>query len=353
MAQYTMDGGVIPSGMPTSQRDRKDHYRLFGVYKGMIVQIIYPEETTNFSKDRIEYVVRIKGQDYPNAIDATSMGGIFNYKTRSRKDITESLDNKIATETPREKMNGEAVFVMFIEGHGDLPIIIASDQHPRHGEYKKVKKDEGLFEIEEFNGIEFSINKDSNYIIKNVGRKDDKAKVLNQAGVGSQIKFMGNGDIELNAHGTEGSADLRAKFTKADKKMEFYAQENKVVYDAAGVSIIDKNNNEFKFTSAGLNMKSVSKTTLESVGDTEVKSDAKAKFKGATGTEIGVLTSQTDVNGTKIILKSNGDVEVIAAANITLNGMTGKVLTTESDPVVDFITGAPSMGVARVKAGIA
>jgi hypothetical protein len=330
MAQYTPDGGVVPSGLPTSKRSSNEHYHLFGVYKGMVVQIIYPEDQRNFSKDRIEYVVRVKGQDYPNAVDATTMGGIFNYKTRSRKDITESLDNKIATETPREKMNGEAVFVMFLEGHGDLPIIIASDQHPRHGEYKKVKKDEGLFDIEEFNGIEFSINKDSNYVIKNVGRKDDKAKVLNEDGVGSQIKFMGNGDIELNTHGTEGSADLRAKFTKADKKMEFYAQENKVVYDSAGVSIIDKNNNEFNFTSTGLSMKSVDKTTLESASNTEIVS-----------------------NGTKLILKSNGDIEVVASGNITLNGMSGKVLTTESDPVVDFITGVPSTGVARVKAGIA
>jgi hypothetical protein len=306
MAQYTPDGGVVPSGIPVSKRSPNEHYRLFGVYKGMIVQIIYPEDQRNFSKDRIEYVVRVKGQDYPNAVDATAMGGIFNYKTRSRKDITESSDNKVATETPREKMNGESVFVMFLEGHGDLPIIIASDQHPRHGEYKKVKKGEGLFDIEEFNGIEFSISKDSNYVIKNVGRKDDKAKVLNEDGVGSQLKLMGNGDIELNTHGTEGSSDLRAKFTKADKKMEFYAQENKVVYDSAGISIIDKNNNEFKFTSTGVTIKSVDKTSITSTGDVEVKSDAKVKVEGTGGTDVGSAASATNVNGQTVNLAGGG-----------------------------------------------
>lgn len=335
MAQYTPDGGVVPSGIPTSKRSSNEHYRLFGVYKGMIVQIIYPEDQRNFSKDRIEYVVRVKGQDYPNAIDATTMGGIFNYKTRSRKDITESLDNKVATETPREKMNGEAVFVMFLEGHGDLPIIIASDQHPRHGEYKKVKKDDGLFDIEEFNGIEFSINKDSNYIIKNVGRKDDKAKVLNEPGVGSQIKLMGNGDIELNTHGTEGSADLRAKFTKADKKMEFYAQENKVVYDSAGISIIDKNNNEFKFTSGGVSIKSVDKTSVTSTGDVEIKSDAKAKLEGTGGTDVGSSAAPTNVNG-QIVNLAGGGVPVARVGDQAIGvGNAGA-------PVVSYIvSGSP------------
>lgn len=287
MGQYTLDGGVIPSGMPTSQRNSNDHYRLFGIYRGMIVQTIYPDDKRSVSKERIEYVVRIRGQNYPNAVDATEMGGIFNYKTRVRKETTESKDDKIAVQTPREKMNGEVVFVMFLEGHGDVPVIIASDQHPRHGEYKKNKKEEGLFEIEEFNGIEISINKNSDYLIKNVGRKDDKGKVQNQDAVGSMIKMSGStGDIEINTHGSDGTADLRAKFTKADKKMEFYAQNNKVIYDSTGVSIVDKNNNEFKFTSAGMNMKSVDKMTIQSTGDSTLKSDAKVTVQGTGGVDI-------------------------------------------------------------------
>ena len=308
MAQYTPDGGVVPSGMPTSRRSANDHYKLFGVYKGMVVKVVYPEDPKNFSKDRIEYVVRVKGQDYPNAIDATTLGGIFDYKVRVRKEITNSLDNKIAPETPREKMNGESVFVMFLEGHGDLPLIIGSDQHPRHAEYKeeKVKKEDAPFSREEFNGIEFSINKDSDYVIKNVGRKDDKGEILNEDSVDSQIKFMGTGDIEINTHGTEGSADLRVKFTKADKKMEFYAQENKVIYDEAGISIVDKNNNEFKFESGGVTIKSVDKTSIASTGDVEVKSDAKVVVEGTGGTDVGSAASPTNINGQIVNLAGGG-----------------------------------------------
>lgn len=322
MAQYTADGGVIPSGMPTSQRSPNDHYRLFGIYRGMVVQVIYPDDKRNISKERIEYTVRVRGQDYPNTVDISGAGGIFNYKTRVRKDITESKDDNIAIKTPREKMNGEAVFVMFIEGHGDIPVIIGSDQHPRHGEYKKYKKEDGLFEVEEFNGIEVSVDKDSAYTIKNVGRKNDKGKILNQEGVGSQIKMSGNGDIDINTHGTTTTSDLRVKFTKADKKMEFYAQENKVIYDSNGVSIVDKNNNEFKFTSGGMNMKSIDKMTLQATGDATLKSDAKVTVQGASGvdvksdasvkvsgtggTEVGSGSSATQVQGQTVALAGGG-----------------------------------------------
>lgn len=56
-------------------------------------------------------------------------------------------------------------------------------------------------------------------------------------------------------------------------------------------------------------------------------------------------------SGTRITIKQNGDIDISSVANINLNGSTGRVLTTESDPVVDMITGAPSMGAVRVKAG--
>ena len=306
MAQYTQDGGVIPSGMPTSQQNSNDHYSLFGLYRGTIVKIVYPDEPENRNKERIEYTVRVRGQDYPHAFDATDVGGIYNYHTRTRQAVTNSLDDKIADETPREKMNGEVVFVMFIEGHGDIPMIVASDRHPRHTEYKKVKKDDGMFDIEEFNGIEISINKNSDYLIKNVGVKDDKGKVKSEVGVGSQIKMSGNGDIEVNTHGTTGTADLRAKFTKADKKMEFYAQNNKVVYDSNGVSIIDKNNNEFTFKSTGMSMKAVDKMALQATGDVSIKSDAKASLEGTSGTDVGSAASETNINGQIVNLAGGG-----------------------------------------------
>lgn len=55
--------------------------------------------------------------------------------------------------------------------------------------------------------------------------------------------------------------------------------------------------------------------------------------------------------GTKVIIKADGTVE-ITAIKITLNGEGGEVLTTKTDPVVDLITGVPTIGVLNVKAGL-
>lgn len=55
--------------------------------------------------------------------------------------------------------------------------------------------------------------------------------------------------------------------------------------------------------------------------------------------------------GTKVIIKPDGSVE-ISATIIKLNGEGGEVLTTKSTPYIDLITGAPSVGVPNVKAGV-
>jgi len=62
--------------------------------------------------------------------------------------------------------------------------------------------------------------------------------------------------------------------------------------------------------------------------------------------------------GGKVDVTAGGDANVTAGGNIVakgsqiqLNGSSGQVLTTVTDPVVDLITGAPTMGVPTVLAG--
>lgn len=291
MTNYTSDGGVIPSGMPTSARDTNGHYKLFGVYRGMVTRAIYPDEKENVRKDRMEYVVRIRGQDYPNCIDATEGGGIYNYQLRIRKEVTESSDSKIDKGTFREKLNGEAVFVMFIEGNGDTPIIFTSDTHPRHAPYKKPVKADGLFDIEEFNGLEISVDKDSNYLIKQVGRKDDKGVVQNTDAVGSLIKLFGaNGDIEINAYDSS-ATDCRIKFTKADKKIEINANNNKVVMDSVGILLEDKNANKVTMNSSGIKLE-------DSNGNKVTMSATGIELEDSNGNKITMSATSININST-------------------------------------------------------
>ena len=79
-------------------------------------------------------------------------------------------------------------------------------------------------------------------------------------------------------------------------------------------------------------------------------------LKDSVGNKIIInKTSQTlevtHSSGTVIKITQNGDIELTATGTIKLNGETGRVLTTASDPIVDNITGAPHQGVLKVKAG--
>lgn len=60
----------------------------------------------------------------------------------------------------------------------------------------------------------------------------------------------------------------------------------------------------------------------------------------------------THSNGTSIRVTSAGNVEIKSTKDIILNGQSGEVLTTMTDPVVDFITGVPTTGVFNVRAGL-
>ena len=208
MSFYTTDGGVIPSGVPISERvGAYGHYRLFGLFKGQIVRVVYPDDPQNTTGSRVEYQVRVKGQNFPVTTDLRNIGGIFDYSERIRKERRTSYSGKFDDATFDENFDGEMVYVMFLEGNGDLPIIIGSAEHPKHSAYKKRKKDDGSYSIEEFNGVEIFIDKDSNYCIQQVGRKDVKSinlanpTIENPISIGAFIKLYGNGQVEFRSSG--------------------------------------------------------------------------------------------------------------------------------------------------------
>jgi hypothetical protein len=91
--------------------------------------------------------------------------------------------------------------------------------------------------------------------------------------------------------------------------------------------------------------------TIEQDGSVQIQHSTITLRLDRSGTV--TLTAQEDLD-----LNITGDVNanvtgkaVITADEIDLNGTGGAVLTTETDPVVDTIFGAPTMGVDTVKAG--
>jgi hypothetical protein len=190
---YTPDGGVIASGVPRSQREPDEHTRLFGLYKGVVIRAIYPDDPDNSSGKRMEYVVKVRGQLYPNAISMKKLGGIFNRSERVLKQTEKSFSGQVTGGTYDEDLDGEHVYVLFVEGHGNVPVIIGNLEHPRAFavDGNRFSREDGVFEVEEFQGVEFGIDNDSNFLIRGVGRKDPSGKILNPNAKGALLRLGG------------------------------------------------------------------------------------------------------------------------------------------------------------------
>lgn len=264
MARYTQNGGVVSSKLPSRSRST-GHRSMFGIYRGIVLQSVYPEDPKNITGNRMEYKIRVRGQDYPNAINMRDAGGIYNYAERVRKGVEKSLSGNVDDAQYNENLDGEHVWVMFAEGNGDIPVIVGADNH--NLVYKKLSKADGLVDVEEFNGIEWRVDKAGNFSITIVGLKDVDGAVKNSAAVGTIIKL-----------GTDGSALIKALG-------------NMIRLDSAGTEIDDKNGNKVSMASAGI--------TVTVAGDVTVNASGKATIKSG-----GALAIDA---GGPITIKAAGD----------------------------------------------
>jgi len=187
--KYALDGTPISSAVPT--RGSGSVATDFGVYRGTVIRTVYPDDEDNSSGERVEYVVECRGQVYPNAINMREAGGVFNYKERIRHPSTKDQSGQGLDRSKNENLNGESVFLMFLAGHSDIPLIIGADRHGLKKDKPRPKSSDGVFDVEEFNGIEFLIDKDSNFTITQVGRKNENGEILNADAANSFIKIDG------------------------------------------------------------------------------------------------------------------------------------------------------------------
>lgn len=255
MSRYTQDGGVIPSGIPASKRRDNEHKTLFGLFRGVIIKTVYPDDPENTNKERMEYTVRVKGQIYPNAIDMRRGGGMYQYNERIRKHSEKSFKGQMDVSAYDQDLDGEIVYVMFVEGNGNVPVIVGAAQHHNQAQYKKFKKEDGLVDESEYNGVVIQTDKDSNFTIRQVGRKDVEGNIVNQEAVGALVRLGGiDGDIILKSSKSalvhmdkDGSVKIIAKdgsiltFNATDGSVLLVSKDgHAVTMNADGIAVSDK-----------------------------------------------------------------------------------------------------------------
>jgi len=247
--RYMRDGSPIPSHVPSRRRGgSRSHYNQFRLMKGSIVDIVFPEDNRSKSRDHIEYIVNINGRDVPGCSDIRNRGAIYDYSEKTRRTPKKSLENKIDSSALRENLDAEFVYVLFLNGDGDYPIIIGADEHPNHPKYKKASGADGNFDRDEFNGVEIKIDKDSSYTIKQLGRKDQNGDILNPNAVGTEVKISGvDGSIIVSAQGDISLGVKDSGFVKV--------QDGKVAMGTTSVELLqqisDQLNEMITWTSVG------------------------------------------------------------------------------------------------------
>ena len=341
------NGHVVSDGIPQYKKTEGTR-KYFGLMKVRIDSVTYVDELANNSFEKygfkaVQYTCRVIGSQYDGStvkgvIDASELGGQFNYSEFIRQGVEEQPLQTLSGDTPPNLTNGDFALVMCLYGDMENCVIIRGFPHPKNKKIgaKRLDGKRGKFE---FNGVEFNIDKSGNLRVRQVGTKTPLGIPTNPTGIDSELILHKNGDLEFNAYGAGGDSipasssnkDLRVKFTKLLRQIELYAQDNKVVMDLLGIILQDKNGNKGVLDPTGI-------LVQDRFGNKMVMSP--------TG-----VTMQ-DINGNKIEQKA-GKMVMTGAPFIELNGAISGITTANSHQgVVDFITGVPVLPSLTVKGDV-
>lgn len=119
------------------------------------------------------------------------------------------------------------------------------------------------------------------------------------------------------------------------------------------------NTNQFKVVvnkNADVHVRQDSKVVIDGAANITVGKDATLNVQGGVNATIGKdltanVAGEAKLKAGKDITVTSSGKTYVTAKEIQLNGQTGMVLTNVTDPVVDLITGVPTMGVPTVKSG--
>ena len=219
------DTGVLSNNTPTPMNLGEGHNNM--LYRGIITKRYFVDDqlnvTQNASNPQVLYDCAIlggfsEGQIITNCRLASWLGGQFNYAERVLKPNSKPLN-----EVPLKDQDGDIVFFQYVQGQKLAPIIVAMGTQPRDGDATGAKKDDGPRWVEQYNGVETTINKDGEYSLIAKGGEldmenntftpaentqnssitlDKDKKIIILAGDGTSVELDGQSDsinIKTNA----------------------------------------------------------------------------------------------------------------------------------------------------------
>lgn len=351
MSNQLENGTVLPSGLLTSASHSsmsafKKTYQNSSLRVGVVIASYSVSDSSNVNKKVPEYDVFVFEQNentssttitYKNCVAATGFGSKTDFfEARLRSYQNKTTKDPIITPSGQ---NGAIVLLLCLNGLSDTGIIISSLSHPD----RTTTLTGSTPHLEgEYNGVNIKVNDDGSTSLTFNGAKDNDGKIIDSSQGVTEIKIEKDGSFQVD-HSTitfrldkTGTASLTAK-----KDVDVTAQGN-ISFQIQG--------------NADINVKG--KVALTSGGDTTVDAKGKVAVTSGGDTSIDAKGKVAITSGGNTTVNATGTNEIVSsgktsltASEIDLNGSSGQILTTLTDPVVDLITGVPTMGVPTVKAG--
>lgn len=242
------DGSVESANTPTRERLYKDlDSRIFKV---LITKVFYTDNSRNLSfggqnpeviYEGVTIGGKTEGRSVINIRDASYLsGGKNNYSERIYRAASRPISGE--TSTPLNKQDGDVVYVAFINGDPQFPIIVGAATHPLDADNTGATKEDGPVARWEYNGIFFKVDKGGNMTLTRKGGEfKSKEGYFEPEADGDKVTFK----IEAQKMTTTFGKDVIKKTEDGDNekvtlefksglKMEYDGKNDKVLFTLQG-----------------------------------------------------------------------------------------------------------------------
>lgn len=282
---------------------------------GVITECYEIDDPKNATKLVPEYTVitqqtdgmkGIKNVTYMNVIAADKFGGIadfFEYKLRPTLVKIDKEPNKVSHDF--KKQNGTLVILLCLDGFSEKAIIIGGMPNTMDQKTQRkttLTKENALHMEGEYNGINWKVNKDGEFVLTFRSPTDNNGKIINNKYSGTFTKIDKTGSFEVkdkhnhvrmdnDKGGINLTTDAALK-TNADKNIEFTAKADFKVKS-------DKWNTEI----AGSATNKAASWGMEVSGDVNIKASGPIKLDSSL---LDVKSKTVNVQANKINLGVGG-----------------------------------------------
>ena len=327
MSTKLPSGTVIPFGVlsPNSSETAvaafNRSYKNTGIKAGLVKKSYDPTDPENQNGLCTEYDVLTIEQNenkgstsilYRNCLSTQGFGSMADYLEYTLRPLTKQDSKGFPTFSNQD---GAIVLIQCLNNIGDKAIVVGTLIHPDRPTNVTGNAPQ-LYG--EYNGVNIQINEDGSCSLIFKGATDSKGKVIDSTQGNTEVKIEKDGSFQI---------DHSMITFRLDK--------------TTGVATLNAQNDIDLITNTNLNITATKNVEVNCV-DVDVTASGKANVDVSSDANI---TVGGDTN-----LTSNGKT-VVKASEVDIQGSTGEVLTSVTDPVVDTIFGEPTTGVLTFKAG--